>query len=166
VRKRLLQTWRRMRETMSPVKAWAAIQADPALRDDYIRVRGKGGFVRAGWDEAAEIIAAANAYTAKTWGPGPGVRLLADPGDVDGLLCRGLALSQPDGRHLHVVLRLVLRPAAVLAADLGRADRRSGIRRLVQFGLPDPLGLERAADPDARTRISTPRRAIAARSPR
>jgi nitrate reductase alpha subunit len=69
VRKRLLQTWRRMRETLSPVKAWAAIQADPSLRNDYIRVRGKGGFVRAGWDEAAEIVAAANAYTAKTWGP-------------------------------------------------------------------------------------------------
>jgi nitrate reductase / nitrite oxidoreductase, alpha subunit len=32
-------------------------------------VRGKGGFVRAGWDEVTEIIAAANAYTAKTYGP-------------------------------------------------------------------------------------------------
>jgi nitrate reductase / nitrite oxidoreductase, alpha subunit len=69
IRKRLLKTWRRMRETMSPVAAWAAIQADPALRQDYVQVRGKGGFVRAGWDEATEIIAAANAYTAKEYGP-------------------------------------------------------------------------------------------------
>jgi len=69
VRKRLLKTWRRMRETMTPVAAWAAIQADDALRSDYIKVRGKGGFVRAGWDEVTEIIAAANAYTTKTHGP-------------------------------------------------------------------------------------------------
>ena len=96
----------------------------------------------------------------------PGVRLLADPGDVDGLLRRRLALPEPARRHLHVVLRLVLRPAAGEPADLGRADRRAGERGLVQFGLPDPLGLERAADPHARTRISTPRRAIAAPSRR
>ena len=69
VRSRLLKTWRRMRETMSPTAAWAAIQADPALRRDYVEVRGKGGFVRASWDEAAEIVAAANAWTAKKYGP-------------------------------------------------------------------------------------------------
>ena len=64
--------------------------------------------------------------------PRPRLRLLADPGDVDGQLRRRLALSQPARRHLHVVLRLVLRPAAGLADDLGRADRRAGIGRLVQ----------------------------------
>ena len=32
-------------------------------------LRGHGGFVRAKWDEANEIIAAANAYTARTPGP-------------------------------------------------------------------------------------------------
>ena len=31
--------------------------------------RGRGGFVRATWDEVTEIIAAANAYTIKTYGP-------------------------------------------------------------------------------------------------
>src|SRR5262249_17620302 len=30
---------------------------------------GRGGFVRANWDEVTEIIAAANAYTIKTYGP-------------------------------------------------------------------------------------------------
>ncbi len=69
VRGRLLRTWRRMRATMSPVKAWEAIQADPALRKDYMQIRGKGGFVRASWDEATEIVAAANAYTARRYGP-------------------------------------------------------------------------------------------------
>ena len=69
VRSRLLKTWRRMRETKSPTAAWAAIQGDPALRRDYVEVRGKGGFVRASWDEAAEIVAAANAWTTKRYGP-------------------------------------------------------------------------------------------------
>jgi len=32
-------------------------------------MRGSGGFVRAEWDEVNEIIASANAYTVKTWGP-------------------------------------------------------------------------------------------------
>ena len=56
----------------------------------------------------------------------PRHRLLADPGHVDGELRRRLALSVAARRRLHVVLRLVLRPAAGLPADLGRADRRAG----------------------------------------
>ena len=69
VRGRLLKAWRRLRGSMSPVAAWKALQADPALRADYVKSRGKGGFVRARWDEATEIIAAANAYTAREHGP-------------------------------------------------------------------------------------------------
>jgi len=34
-----------------------------------VKLRGHGGFVRAGWAEVNEIIAAANAYTAKKYGP-------------------------------------------------------------------------------------------------
>ncbi len=41
----------------------------PEKRDAYVKKRGLGGFVRADWDEVTEIIAAANAYTAKTYGP-------------------------------------------------------------------------------------------------
>ena len=52
----------------SPVAAWAAIQEDPEKRADYTKMRGHGGLVRAEWDEVNEIIAAANAYTAKEWG--------------------------------------------------------------------------------------------------
>jgi nitrate reductase / nitrite oxidoreductase, alpha subunit len=69
VRGRLMRMWRTLRETLSPVEAWRHIQADPELRADYTRARGKGGFVRASWDEVTEITAAANAYTAKTYGP-------------------------------------------------------------------------------------------------
>ncbi len=69
IRGALMRAWRKMRPTMTPVAAWAAIQKDPALRASYTKTRGKGGFVRATWDEATEIIAAANAYTAKTYGP-------------------------------------------------------------------------------------------------
>ncbi|MBK1634831.1 nitrate reductase subunit alpha [Rhodovulum adriaticum] len=69
VRGRLMRMWRELRQTKSPIQAWAAIQKDPALRAEYTRIRGKGGFVRASWDEATEIVAAANAWTAKTWGP-------------------------------------------------------------------------------------------------
>ncbi len=69
VRGRLMKVWREMRKTKSPVEAWTAIQSDPILRASYVKTRGKGGFVRASWDEATEITAAANAYTAKTYGP-------------------------------------------------------------------------------------------------
>jgi len=69
IRGHLMRAWRKMRETMSPTAAWKALQEDPILRASYVTTRGKGGFVRANWDEATEIIAAANAYTVKTYGP-------------------------------------------------------------------------------------------------
>jgi len=69
IRSRLLKLWRKERAVKTPIGAWTAIQEDPAKRSDYMKVRGHGGFVRATWDEVNEIIAAANAYTAKKWGP-------------------------------------------------------------------------------------------------
>ncbi len=69
VRGKLMRLWREARKTMSPVGAWTSIQSDPAARASYVKARGKGGFVRASWDEVNEINAAANAYTAKTYGP-------------------------------------------------------------------------------------------------
>lgn len=69
VRGRLMKIWRDMRKTMTPIEAWTKLQGDPILRASYVENRGKGGFVRATWDEATEITAAANAYTAKTYGP-------------------------------------------------------------------------------------------------
>ncbi|MEZ5888007.1 MAG: nitrate reductase subunit alpha [Paracoccaceae bacterium] len=69
VRGRLMKLWRQKRATMNPIEAWTSIQEDPAARASYTKKRGLGGFVRATWDEATEIVAAANAYTAKTYGP-------------------------------------------------------------------------------------------------
>ena len=69
IRSRMLKSYRRMRANLSPIEAWTKLQNDPILRADYVKSRGKGGFVRADWEEATEIIAAANAYTAKTYGP-------------------------------------------------------------------------------------------------
>jgi len=69
VRSRLLRAWRAERASKSPVAAWKAIVEDPVKRASYVKKRGLGGFVRASWDEITEIIASANAYTAKTYGP-------------------------------------------------------------------------------------------------
>jgi nitrate reductase alpha subunit len=69
VRARLVRHWREARKTMTPVAAWKAIVQDPDKRRDWVAKRGRGGFVRVGWDEVTEIIAAANAYTIKEYGP-------------------------------------------------------------------------------------------------
>ncbi|MCJ7597864.1 MAG: nitrate reductase subunit alpha, partial [Methyloceanibacter sp.] len=69
VRSRLLRLWREARLTKSPVAAWTSIVEDKEKRASYVKKRGLGGFVRADWDEVTEIIAAANAYTVKTYGP-------------------------------------------------------------------------------------------------
>jgi nitrate reductase alpha subunit len=69
IRSRLLRHWREARKTMTPVAAWKSIVENAEKRQDYISVRGHGGFVRGDWDEVTEIIGAANAYTAKTYGP-------------------------------------------------------------------------------------------------
>ena len=69
VRKRLIRHWRAQRKDKTPVQAWRAIMADPDARTEYQQRRGLGGFIRSTWDEVNEIIAAANAYTAKAYGP-------------------------------------------------------------------------------------------------
>ncbi|MFP5329631.1 MAG: nitrate reductase subunit alpha [Alphaproteobacteria bacterium] len=70
IRKRLLKLWRSVRaEVADPVEAWKTIVETPKYADSYKKVRGLGGFVRLTWEEANEIIAAANVYTAKTYGP-------------------------------------------------------------------------------------------------
>jgi nitrate reductase alpha subunit len=70
IRKRLLRLWREAKAVHAdPVVAWKSIQDDPARRREYQQVRGQGGFVRASWEEAEEIIAASNVHTVKQWGP-------------------------------------------------------------------------------------------------
>ncbi|HEY9090130.1 nitrate reductase subunit alpha [Parasphingorhabdus sp.] len=69
IRSRLVRLWREARQTMEPVAAWTSIVENQQKRDSYTKIRGHGGFIRADWDEVTEIIAAANAYTAKKYGP-------------------------------------------------------------------------------------------------
>ncbi len=69
VRARLLEHWREARRTMSPVAAWASIVSDADKRSDWVKRRGRGGLVRSSWEEVNEIIAAANAYTIREYGP-------------------------------------------------------------------------------------------------
>ena len=65
----LAEMWRNARKTMSPIEAWAYIVEDENRAKAYKTQRGLGGFVRATWDEANEMVAAANAYTVKNYGP-------------------------------------------------------------------------------------------------
>ncbi|MET7298583.1 nitrate reductase subunit alpha [Embleya sp. NPDC005575] len=66
----LLQMYREARQRLGdPVLAWADIVSDPERSRRYKSVRGKGGLVRATWDEAAEMIAAAHVHTIKEYGP-------------------------------------------------------------------------------------------------
>jgi nitrate reductase / nitrite oxidoreductase, alpha subunit len=69
VRSRLIKAWREARKSMAPVEAWASIVRDPEAANSYKAMRGRGGFVRSNWDEVSEIVAAANVYTIKTFGP-------------------------------------------------------------------------------------------------
>lgn len=68
-RSALLTLWREKRRTLAPVDAWQAIVQDPEAVKSYRNRRGLGGFIRSSWDEVTEIVAAANVYTAKTYGP-------------------------------------------------------------------------------------------------
>ena len=52
-----------------PVAAWAEITGNPELAARYKSARGTGGFVRASWDEAVELAAAAYVHTIRAWGP-------------------------------------------------------------------------------------------------
>ncbi|AKT51123.1 nitrate reductase subunit alpha [Arsenicicoccus sp. oral taxon 190] len=66
----LLDMYRQAKqEYTDPVLAWASIMQDETKRRRYQSARGKGGLVRASWGEAAEMVAAANVYTVKRWGP-------------------------------------------------------------------------------------------------
>ncbi|MFI7007729.1 nitrate reductase subunit alpha [Streptomyces sp. NPDC050145] len=66
----LLEMYREAKARLKdPVEAWADLQSDPERRRRYQLARGKGGLVRATWDEAVEIVAAAHVHTIKKYGP-------------------------------------------------------------------------------------------------
>ncbi len=70
IRSTLLRHWRKALEhTNDPVAAWRSIVEDPKKSADYKRARGKGGLVRATWDEVNTLISAALIYTLERYGP-------------------------------------------------------------------------------------------------
>ena len=70
VRGALLDLYRdALASTGDPVEAWADVVEDPEKARRYKSLRGKGGFVRASWDEVADLIAAAHVHTIRRYGP-------------------------------------------------------------------------------------------------
>ncbi|HEX2494778.1 MAG TPA: nitrate reductase subunit alpha, partial [Steroidobacter sp.] len=69
VRGALIRLWREARKQHDPVRAWASIVENKDKLKSYQSRRGLGGFVRSDWDEVNEIVAAANIYTIKKYGP-------------------------------------------------------------------------------------------------
>ncbi|MBV4411347.1 nitrate reductase subunit alpha [Enterobacteriaceae bacterium YMB-R22] len=70
VRKRLIELWREaLAAHDDPVTAWGSIIDDPQKAKSYKEARGRGGFVRSNWKELNQLIAAANVWTIKTYGP-------------------------------------------------------------------------------------------------
>ena len=56
------------KKTGDALLAWQNLQNDPVKRKRYQTARGKGGFRRSSWEDALELIGAANIYTAKKYG--------------------------------------------------------------------------------------------------
>ena len=70
IRGSLLELWREAKRLHpDPVEAWGWLIEDPERSRRYKSERGRGGFVRASWDEVLEIIAAAHVETIQRFGP-------------------------------------------------------------------------------------------------
>ncbi len=70
VRTTLIRAWRSIKKDINdPVEVWKKIVNDKEIVKSYQSIRGLGGFVRADWEEVSDIIAAANIYTIKKYGP-------------------------------------------------------------------------------------------------
>ncbi len=70
IRGALLDLWKKARaEFDDPVDAWASLVNDETKRQRWQKARGKGGFRRTSWDTVLEIMAAANLFTIKKFGP-------------------------------------------------------------------------------------------------
>ncbi|MGF9645933.1 nitrate reductase subunit alpha [Paenibacillus sp. MABNS29] len=70
IRGDLYDMWREeLAVVEDPVRAWKNIVSDPKKRDRYVKARGKGGFVRADWDDACQMIASSIIHTIQQYGP-------------------------------------------------------------------------------------------------
>jgi len=66
---------------------------NPEARREWQQQRGLGGFVRSSWDEVNQLIASANVYTAKKYGPDRVVGFSPIPVHVHDQLRGWLALT-------------------------------------------------------------------------
>ncbi len=70
IRSALIDAYREEKQKAGdPLIAWENLQKNKEKRKKYQQARGKGGFRRVHWDEVLEIMAVANIYTAKKYGP-------------------------------------------------------------------------------------------------
>ncbi|HDR7950956.1 TPA: nitrate reductase subunit alpha [Bacillus toyonensis] len=70
VRGDLYTLWKsELEQASNPVQAWENIVSDPKKREQYVKARGKGGFVRGTWQDVCQMIAAATIHTIKKYGP-------------------------------------------------------------------------------------------------
>lgn len=70
VRSTLLNVWKKaLQKSGDPVSAWKVISEDADLQKAYKAARGKGGFVRANWDDVNVMIASQLIYTIQQFGP-------------------------------------------------------------------------------------------------
>ena len=70
IRGALIDLWNEAKRNHSdPVDAWKSLVDDPIKRKRWQTARGKGGFRRANWDTAMEIISASCTQTIKDHGP-------------------------------------------------------------------------------------------------
>ncbi|TMN23079.1 nitrate reductase subunit alpha [Lentibacillus cibarius] len=70
VRSDLFRLWKdELDAGNDPVTAWKNITGDPDKRQQYVKARGKGGFVRADWRDVCVMIASSIIHTIQTYGP-------------------------------------------------------------------------------------------------
>jgi len=70
IRSSLIKLWKNFRKNNdNPVEAWENLQTEESRSLEYKSRRGLGNFVRASWNDVNEIIASANIYTIKKYGP-------------------------------------------------------------------------------------------------
>ncbi|VEC30461.1 respiratory nitrate reductase 1 subunit alpha [Escherichia coli] len=120
MRKRLMKMWREAKALHSdPVEAWASIIEDADKAKSFKQARGRGGFVRSSWQEVNELIAASNVYTIKNYGPDRVAGFSPIPAMSMVSYASGARYLFADWRYLLKLLRLVLRPASCVSANLG-----------------------------------------------
>ena len=152
VRGVLLQMYReaKAQHDGDPVRAWAHIVENPLRAKAYKSARGKGGLVRATWDEATEIVAAAHVHTIKKSGPDRVAGFSPIPAMSMVSHASGARFVNLIGGSMLSFYDWYADLPVASPAGVRRPDRRPRVRRLVERRLPDHVGLEPAGHPHPR----------------